>query len=195
MNEESLLDKNTVLIKYKSCFIILHIYIYIIYFSIDIKYIISLFQQRKIKESFEGNDENNDGNNDGNNEEYNDENISSEPLIDDDTYVKFYIKVFNQAEVYKSNVEKISRYIDTNSYIKILDTGCGVGRHYELLYKKFKQVIGIDKSNSFVKWAKIRNGNGSFIVDDFKNTNLFSSNKFSHITCFLDKYIIIILKT
>ena len=186
MNEDSLLDKNTVLSNVNLVLLFCIFIFYIIYFPSRAFNNNFLFHQKKIKESFEANDKNNVRNNEVNNNENNDENISSEPLVDDDTYVKFYIKVFNQAEVYKSNVEKISRYIDTNSYIKILDAGCGVGRHYELLYKKFKQVIGIDKSNSFVKWAKIRNGNGLFIVDDFKNTNLFSSNKFSHITCFLD---------
>jgi SAM-dependent methyltransferase len=106
--------------------------------------------------------------------------------VDDDVYVKFYDKVFDQKEVYEYNTEIISKYVNDKEYIKILDAGCGVGKHYSLLRKKYKDIIGIDRNNSFVKWAKIRNPHGTFIVDDFKQTNLFPKSKFSHITCLLD---------
>lgn len=107
-------------------------------------------------------------------------------VIDEDIYIKFYNKVFNQEGLFQSNINKVSRFIDTKNKVKILDVGCGSGRHYELLNKKYKDIVGVDKSNSFIKWAKIRNGEGTFIVDDFKITNLFPPAKFSHITCFLE---------
>ena len=110
----------------------------------------------------------------------------SSNLIDDDIYAKFYSKVFDQKEVFESNINKIDSFIDKNKYIKILNAGCGIGKHHILLKKKYKDIVGVDKSNSFVKWAKIRDPDSTFMVDDLKITNLFPSQKFSHITCFLD---------
>ena len=107
-------------------------------------------------------------------------------IIDDDQYVKFYDKVFDQIEVYKTNTDIISKYVNDKEYIKILDIGCGVGKHHQLIRKKYKDIIGIDRNNSFVKWAKIRNPHSTFIVDDVRQVELFPPKKFSHITCLLD---------
>tara|TARA_B100001769_G_C22057039_1_gene568288 strand:+ start:69 stop:932 length:864 start_codon:yes stop_codon:yes gene_type:complete len=107
-------------------------------------------------------------------------------IIDEDQYVKFYDKVFDQKEVYETNTDIISRYVNDKEYIKILDVGCGVGKHHQLIRKKYKDIVGIDKNNSFVKWAKIRNPHSTFIVDDFRQVELFPPKKFSHITCLLE---------
>ena len=57
-------------------------------------------------------------------------------IIDEDQYVKFYDKVFDHTEVYETNTDIISRYVNDKEYIKILDVGCGVGKHHQLIRKK-----------------------------------------------------------
>ena len=73
----------------------------------------------------------------------NNEYFTNQNFIDDDNYVKFYTKVFDQKEIFESNVNKITNYIDKSKYVKILNVGCGVGKHHELLYKKYKDKIDL----------------------------------------------------
>ena len=101
-------------------------------------------------------------------------------------YAKFYEKVFSQKEAFEENIKTISGYIDNSEKHSILDIGTGPGRHYELLKKKYKNVIGIDKIPEFIERSKIRNPDGNFIVGDVIDSSLYPNNSFSCITCFFD---------
>ncbi len=104
----------------------------------------------------------------------------------DIVYTKLYDKTFNYSLLYKYDIEKIEREcIKKKKNIKILDAGCGVGKHYQYLYKKYK-TIGVDKSENMLKQARIRNPTGNFINDDLINEKMFKSQSFSHILCLSD---------
>lgn len=112
--------------------------------------------------------------------------FSTDDLITDELYAKFYEKVFSQQEAFQENVRKISSYIDNKSTLNILDIGTGPGRHYELLKDKYKIVTGVDRIPEFIDRAKIRTPDGKFVVGDVVTESLFPDNSFSHITCFFE---------
>jgi SAM-dependent methyltransferase len=107
----------------------------------------------------------------------------------DDVYVKLYSKVFNNIKFMKYNLEEIytttmnKKY--TSKQINILDTGCGSGLVHKLLNDKYN-ILGVDRSNYFIRLAKIQNPLGDFITDDLKNVKLSKGAKYTHIFSFLD---------
>jgi SAM-dependent methyltransferase len=121
-----------------------------------------------------------------------------------DSYCNIYNIVFNEKAVYKHDVNEIMNKVFKYKRLKsggkstkggllkdsrtafVLDAGTGVGRHYELLNKKLKNVVGVDKSNSMIKYAKIRNPTGDFIEGDLIDTELFNINTYDCITCMSD---------
>jgi SAM-dependent methyltransferase len=101
---------------------------------------------------------------------------------------KLYERVFNSIDRFNMDYDMIKKLTLSNykKDIAILDAGCGVGQHYNLLYKDYKNTIGVDKSENMLKRAKIKTPTGNYILGDLANENLFMPGKFSHILCLYD---------
>lgn len=139
-------------------------------------------------EGFENNKKSNSGDND--------------PF--DDDYCNLYNIVFNEKAVYKYDVDEIMKRVFTHKRLKsggkgtkggtvkdprearVLDAGVGVGRHYNLLNKKIKNLIGVDRSESMIKYAKIRNPGEDFIHGNLTDSTLFNTDSYDCITCLTD---------
>ncbi|OCL26202.1 hypothetical protein U472_09320 [Orenia metallireducens] len=59
----------------------------------------------------------------------------------------------------EKEIEFIERTLDLSKGNRVLDLGCGNGRHSILLAERGYQVIGIDYSNSLLEMAKVEAGN------------------------------------
>ncbi len=68
---------------------------------------------------------------------------------------------------FQKEKEYLKENIKPNS--KILDIGCGFGRHIEVIADFSKEVIGIDNNSNMIKKAKNR-------LSNFKNVKLFVMN-------------------
>ncbi|MBI5807000.1 MAG: class I SAM-dependent methyltransferase [Ignavibacteriales bacterium] len=94
-----------------------------------------------------------------------------------DTYSKFYDLLYNDKN-YKNEAvfifNKINKYFDNISKIKVLEIGCGTGIHSKLLKKKGLDIIGIEPSIPMANQA-IKNGVDCFIFD---STNFNFKKKF-----------------
>jgi len=152
-----------------------------------------------LKEGFENND---DTELSGSSNNLSKGNNNNDPFTD--SYCNIYNIVFNEKDVYKYDVNQIMNKVFKYKKIKsggkstrggllkdarsafVLDAGSGVGRHYELLNKKLKNLVGVDKSQSMIKYAKIRNPTGDFIKGDIVDTQLFNMNTYDCITCMTD---------
>lgn len=64
---------------------------------------------------------------------------------------------------------------------KILDVGCGTGRHVAFLSNNFKNAIGIDPSKSMIKIAKFENNNSNLIFKIASGQNFKFKEKFDTI--------------
>jgi SAM-dependent methyltransferase len=116
------------------------------------------------------------------------ENIKKIDILDFTT--KLYNIVFDDKKIYENDIKIINKFLNKNS--KILDAGCGIGKHYKLLSKKYN-ILGIDNNVNFLKYAKIINPNGIFINGDLKDEKILENKKFTHIlllweTLYKNKY-------
>ncbi len=102
----------------------------------------------------------------------------------DSKYYHILYKNRNHKEA-KIFIRKLLKHINLNSYSKVLDAGCGKGRHSIEIEKLGHIVTGIDLSKNSIKFAKkFENSNLKFKVHDISkplNTefdvvlNLFTS--------------------
>jgi len=118
-----------------------------------------------------------------------------EGFSDKDTFsaveAKLHDKVFSNQDMYKNDVEKVAKQLVTDKNykgLKILDAGCGVGRHYKELVNTFKgaKVTGVDRSDNMLSQARIRNPDGDFIKGDLQNSDLFPEDTFDYVFSMLD---------
>lgn len=68
---------------------------------------------------------------------------------------------------FQKEIDYLKKNIKPNS--KILDVGCGFGRHIEIIADFSKEIIGIDNNSDMIKKAKNR-------LSNFKNVKLFVMN-------------------
>ena len=105
-------------------------------------------------------------------------------------YVDLYNNTFDYLKMYKNDIEiiiskVIKKFYNNNKDIKILDAGCGIGKHVMNLYKKFN-TIGVDRSKNMLNKAKISCPNGTFVLGDIENSNLFDDQSINIVCCLLD---------
>ena len=112
-----------------------------------------------------------------------------EKIRNDELYAKFYNTIFNDPAYIEYDYKNIKKIINNNPVTKkktILDAGTGVGFHYKYLYKDYSSIIGVDNSEYMLKYARIRNQEGSFKLGDLSVSDLFKPNTFTHILCSTD---------
>ncbi len=105
--------------------------------------------------------------------------------IYDSFYSKLYDKLFFVGQKVEFEIhDLIENFLSKSKDMKILDIGCGTGKHIKVLENKKYDVVGLDNSNDMLQIAKTENPNIRFIKGDAMNTNLFVNNKFNIITCY-----------
>ena len=68
-------------------------------------------------------------------------------------YVKYYL-AFKQDKSFRQDIEKITKILPKTKFKKILDVGCGTGKHAYLLSKKGYKPVGIGLSKQMIEYAK-----------------------------------------
>jgi ubiquinone/menaquinone biosynthesis C-methylase UbiE len=108
----------------------------------------------------------------------------------DQIYVKLHNITFQNKKLCSYIINQIDQKTIKNKWnkknINILESGCGTGTTYSYLYNKYKNVIGIDQSNEFLKCSKITTPTGNFIHGNLLESKLFDPAYFSHILCLFD---------
>ena len=90
-------------------------------------------------------------------------------------YAQYYDLLY-QNKNYSEEVNYIEKLLVKNAdtkIVKILDLGCGTGKHDFLLAEKGYKITGVDLSDEMIKIAKSANKyNVKFILGDVRNINL-----------------------
>lgn len=94
-------------------------------------------------------------------------------------FAKFYDAFYQNKDYYKE-VEFLSEIFEKNNVKKLLDVGCGTGKHIWFLEKRGFDCEGLDASKEMVSLAKKRT-KGNIILGDMRNFNL--NKKFDAIIC------------
>lgn len=92
-------------------------------------------------------------------------------LTDEEFWIVFKDILFGQDRIDKAmeEVDKILELIDVDSGSKILDMPCGIGRHSRILERKGFEVVGVDKTEDYVKDADERTDQAEIVRGDMKD--------------------------
>lgn len=108
-------------------------------------------------------------------------------------YDKFYSGIYdelflstykNQYEILQIRENIFKKWKKENGKMKILDVGCGLGHHVEILNNYKYETIGLDISKHMIDKAKVLYPLLDFKEGDMTDKTNFEPNSFSHITCF-----------
>ena len=103
--------------------------------------------------------------------------------IYDDFYADIYdYLVFNNVKN-EYEVGEIMNKTSASSQSRILDIGCGTGHHVAELSGRNVDIIGIDISPSMIAKAKKNYPDYKFDVKDATNSQIYTSDTFTHILC------------
>jgi SAM-dependent methyltransferase len=111
----------------------------------------------------------------------------------DKIYDRFYSEIYddlflssykNQFEILQLRDSVFNKWKDTKNKIKILDIGCRIGHHVDLLNQYKYDAVGIDNSKFMINNAKKKYPLYNFIEGDFMKRELFEPLSLTHITCF-----------
>tara|TARA_B100000575_G_C23143782_1_gene666951 strand:- start:10784 stop:11713 length:930 start_codon:yes stop_codon:yes gene_type:complete len=108
-------------------------------------------------------------------------------------YDKFYSKVYdtlfnsdlkNEFELYNIQAYTIknSTYFKPNQ-VRILDIGCGTGKHLSILKREKVDCVGMDKSMKMLQVARKLEPTIPLVKGDFHTKSTFKNREFSHIIC------------
>lgn len=100
----------------------------------------------------------------------------------DKLYVKLFDKVFDEKMMYEGEVKLIDEFLKKEKHKKILEVGCGLGKHFELLSKKY-QLEGLERSKAFLDIFKVRNPLGKVKKGDMIEENNYPAETFNVILC------------
>ena len=103
--------------------------------------------------------------------------------IYDDFYSSIYDELVYDNVINDFEVGEIKRLVKPTERSRVLDIGCGIGHHVNLLEKSGYKVEGVDKSGAMIKSAKKKYPSCKFKQGDVLESMLYPKNSFSTITC------------
>ena len=103
-------------------------------------------------------------------------------------YDDFYCEIYDEL-VYDKNknyfeVDELTRLLKPDKTKKIVDIGCGLGHHVNLFSKKGFDTIGVDNSESMIKFAKKKYPNSNFKKANILESVTFQPSSVDAITSF-----------
>ena len=110
----------------------------------------------------------------------------------DKQYVDFYQYIYDLENEHKRDFELFKKYNlfnDANkNEVKILDGGCGTGIISDTLQKKGYDLTCVDKSESYLKKAELKNIFNRYILGNLETSTLFEDKEFNIIISDYDSF-------
>jgi len=113
----------------------------------------------------------------------------------DELEVKLHDEVFDFNKLYQVDVDSIHNFLKTripmkdleNKDLRLLDAGCGLGKHYQGLSKNY-HVIGVDRSPNMLDIARAKNPLGEFKKGRLEDVELFGTDNanFTAVSCLIE---------
>lgn len=107
------------------------------------------------------------------------------PDHNDSIYTRLFEIVTNEPAIYRFDIIQIKKKTKITEKSRVLDAGCGLGRHMEIIKELVPNVKieGIDKSKSMINRCRIRNPGSELLCTSLTIPEIYKKEKLSHILC------------
>lgn len=107
------------------------------------------------------------------------------PDNNDNTYSRLVELVTDEPAIYRNDIIQIKKKAKLTDKSKVLDAGCGLGRHMEIIKELLPQIAieGVDKSRSMVNRCRVRNPGAELLCTSLTIPEIYKDEKLSHILC------------
>lgn len=107
------------------------------------------------------------------------------PDNNDRVYVRLFNLITNEPAIYRHDIIKIKELTSIDDKSRVLEAGCGLGKHLEILKELVPGVTveGIDKSRSMIHQSRIRNPGSEFLCTSLRIPEIYKEKTLSHILC------------
>ena len=110
------------------------------------------------------------------------------PDIYDKTYTRLFNLVMNEPAIYRHDIIKIKEITKLNKESRVLEAGCGLGRHLEIIKELIPDITieGVDKSKSMINQCNIRNPGVELLCTSLTIPEIYKPEKLTHILSLQD---------
>ena len=111
---------------------------------------------------------------------------TSKIIVSSDAYDKKYTRlvniVRNEPSIYRHDIIKIKDIVNFEN-ARVLDAGCGLGRHLEIIKEVIPNIMieGIDKSKNMINQCKIRNPEIELLCTSLTIPEIYKPHSLTHI--------------
>ena len=102
----------------------------------------------------------------------------------DEFYVALYDDLVEDPNKVEGEMLQVMEVCKMDKSSKVLDVGCGTGHHVSYMKENDVDVIGLDNSQAMINKSKKNYPKCKFIRANATDSFAFSTNDFTHITCF-----------
>jgi len=107
------------------------------------------------------------------------------PDHNDNVYARLFEVVMNEPAGFRHDIIKIKDKADLNEKSRVLDAGCGFGRHMEILKELFPTIAieGVDRSKSMIHRCMIRNPGADLLCTSLTIPEIYKPETLTHVLC------------
>jgi len=107
------------------------------------------------------------------------------PDHNDKVYSRLFDLVTNEPAIYRHDIIKIKDVAKVNEKSRVLDAGCGLGRHLEILREIVPGITveGVDRSKSMIHQSRIRNPGAELLCTSLTVPEIYKPETLTHILC------------
>ena len=106
----------------------------------------------------------------------------------DKVYIRLYNVVVNEPAVYRNDIIRIKDNTKLDGNSRVLEAGCGLGRHLEIIKEIAKGVVieGVDKSQNMINQCRIRNPDAELLCTSLTVPEIYKKESLTHILALHD---------
>lgn len=103
----------------------------------------------------------------------------------DKVYTRLFELVTNEPAIYRHDIIKIKETTKLDDKSRVLEAGCGLGRHMEILRELYPNISieGIDRSKSMINKAMIRNPGAELLCTSLTIPEIYKAETLTHVLC------------
>jgi len=111
--------------------------------------------------------------------------IKESPDKNTNTYCRFFEMIIDEPSLFRDNVIQIKDKTFMDDTSRVLDAGCGTGRHIQILKEIIPTIMleGVDVSRNMIKRSQIRNPGTDLLCTSLTTPEIYKPETLTHVLC------------